>query len=54
MASGLTDAFAQGLVDMLRAKEEGMDNEASRATAVIGPTTFRQWAEQELKPAIRD
>ena len=52
MARGLTDAFAQGFVDMLRAKEEGMDNMASRATAIIGPTSFRQWAEQELKPAV--
>jgi len=52
MARGLTDAFAQGFVDMLRAKEEGMDNVASRATAIIGPTSFRQWTEEELKPAI--
>ena len=54
MARGLTKAFAQGFVDMLRAKEEGMDNVASRATAIIGPTSFRQWVEEELKPAISD
>ena len=54
MARGLTDAFAQGFVDMLRAKEEGMDNVASRATAIIGPTSFRQWAEEELRLAIAD
>lgn len=54
MARGLTEAFAQGYVDMLRAKEEGMDNVASRATAIIGPTGFRQWAEEELKLAIAD
>jgi uncharacterized protein YbjT (DUF2867 family) len=54
IARGLTDAFAQGFVDMLRAKEEGMDNAVSRATAVIGPTSFRQWVERELKPAIID
>ena len=52
MARGLTDAFAQGYVDMLRAKEEGMDNVVPRATAIIGPTSFRRWAEQELKPAV--
>jgi len=52
MARGLTDAFAQGFVDMLRAKEAGMDNVASRATAIIGSTSFRQWAEEELKPTI--
>jgi uncharacterized protein YbjT (DUF2867 family) len=54
MARGLTDAFAQGFVDMLRAKEEGMDNVASRATAVIGATSFRKWAVEELKSVIVD
>lgn len=52
MGRGLTDSFAQGYVDMLRAKEQGMDNVASRATAIIGPTSFRQWVEDELKPAL--
>ena len=52
IARGLTDAFAQGFVDMLRAKEEGMDNVASRATAIIGPTSFRQWVAEELQPAL--
>ncbi|WP_158811310.1 NAD(P)H-binding protein [Beijerinckia sp. L45] len=52
MARGLTSAFAQGYVDMLRAKEEGMDNFASRATAIIGATSFRKWAEEGLKSVI--
>ncbi len=52
VARGLTDAFAQGFVDMLRAKEEGMDNVASRGTAIIGATSFHQWAEEELRPAL--
>jgi uncharacterized protein YbjT (DUF2867 family) len=54
IARGLTNAFAQGFVDMLRAKEEGMDNVASREAAIIGPTSFRHWVEHELKPAIVD
>lgn len=54
MARGLTDAFAQGYVDMLRAKEEGMDKVAPRETAIIGATSFRTWAEEALKPAITD
>jgi len=49
---GLTDAFAQGYLDMLRAKNEGMDNVAARSTAIIGATSFREWAEQNLKPAV--
>ena len=52
MARGLTDAFAQGYVDMLRAKEQGMDNVAPRATAIIGKTSFRQWVVEELQPAL--
>ncbi len=52
LARGLTEAFAQGYVDMLLAKEEGMDNVASRATAIIGATSFRQWVEEELRPAL--
>ncbi len=49
---GQNAVFVQAYIDMLRAKDEGMDNAASRATAIIGPTSFRQWAEEELKPAM--
>ena len=49
---GVNGAFVQAYVDMLRAKDAGMDNAAPRASAIIGPTTFRQWAEEKLKPAV--
>ena len=49
---GMSEAFAQGYVDMMRAKNEGMDNAAARTTGTTGSTTFRQWAEEELKPAL--
>ena len=52
MQRGMTQAFAQGYVDMMRAKNEGMDNATPRTSANTGPTTFRQWAEEELKPAV--
>lgn len=52
MARGLTDASVQSFVDMLRAKEEGMDNQAPRDTAIIGPISYRQWVEEELQPAL--
>ena len=52
MARGLTDAFAQGFVDMLRAKEDGMDNVTPRATSIIGTTSFRQWVAEELQPTL--
>ena len=44
--------FVQAYIDMLRAKDEGMDNAGSRVTAVVGPTSFRQWALEELRPAM--
>jgi uncharacterized protein YbjT (DUF2867 family) len=52
VSRGMSEAFAQGLADMMRAKNEGMDNTASRAAAVSTPTTFRQWSETVLKPSI--
>ena len=52
MERGMSDAFAQGYVDMMRAKNEGMDNRAPRTSADTGPTTFRQWADVELKRAV--
>ncbi len=52
MERGMSEAFAQGYVDMMRAKNEGMDNRALCTSADTGPTTFRQWAEEELKPVV--
>ena len=49
---GMSDEFATGYVDMMRAKNEGMDNLAARSLDNTGPTTFRQWAEVLLKPVM--
>ncbi len=49
---GVSDSFAQGYVEMMQAKNEGMDNVARRDPAVAAPTTFRQWCEDVLKPAM--
>ena len=54
MAGRMSEAFAQGLADMMTAKNEGLDNTASRAVAADTPTTFRQWCEEVLKPAVVD
>jgi hypothetical protein len=43
VSRGMYDAFAQGLADMMTAKNEGMDNTAPWAVAADTPTTFRQW-----------
>ena len=45
-------ATSAGYVDMLRAKNEGIDNVASRSSAIIGQTSFRQWAEDHLRPVV--
>jgi uncharacterized protein YbjT (DUF2867 family) len=52
VSRGMSEAFAQGLADMMAAKNEGIDNTSSRAVAADTPTTFRQWSETVLKPAV--
>jgi uncharacterized protein YbjT (DUF2867 family) len=52
MGFGMTDAMAQGLVDMFEAKNQGLDNAIARTPASTTPTTFRQWCEEVLAPAV--
>jgi hypothetical protein len=49
---GTSPGMAQAMVDMLTAKNEGMDNMVQR-TALSGGTHFRQWCEEVLKPAVQ-
>ena len=49
---GAAEAFAQGLVDMMAAKDQGMDNAVLRTAENTTPTSFRQWCEEVLKPAF--
>ncbi|MFE5586229.1 NAD(P)H-binding protein [Kitasatospora sp. NPDC056531] len=49
---GMTDAMAQGMVDMFDAKNQGLDNAEARTAESTTPTTFRQWCEEVLKPAV--
>ena len=49
---GMSDAMAQGMTDMAWAKNEGLDNGVRRTPENSTPTSFRQWSEQVLKPAI--
>lgn len=48
----LNEAFAQGVVDMKRAKNEGLDAGVTRTPATVSPTTFQHWCAQTLKPAV--
>jgi uncharacterized protein YbjT (DUF2867 family) len=50
--SGASESMATGMVDMMVAKNEGLDNMESRTAESTTPTTFRQWCEEVLKPAV--
>jgi uncharacterized protein YbjT (DUF2867 family) len=52
---GISAAMAQGMLDMMIAKDNGLDNGVSRGpgNAIDTPTTFRQWCADTLKPAVQ-
>ncbi len=52
-ARGMNAESVTAYVAMLRAKDEEMDGAAPRTSAIIGPTSFRQWAEEDLEPLLR-
>jgi uncharacterized protein YbjT (DUF2867 family) len=47
---GASEDFAQGLVDMLAAKDEGLDLSEPRTPENTTPTSFREWCGSVLKP----
>jgi hypothetical protein len=49
----MSDAMAQGTVDMMVAKDQGLDNAEPRTPESTTPTTFGQWCQETLKPAVR-
>ncbi len=49
---GMSEAMAQGTLDMMVAKNEGLDNAEPRTPQFTTPTSFRQWCEEVLKPAV--
>jgi uncharacterized protein YbjT (DUF2867 family) len=51
---GMSEAMAQGMTDMAWAKNEGLDNAVPRTPENSTPTSFRQWCEEVLKPAVLD
>ena len=52
MGRGMSDAMAQGNVDMWIAKGNGIDNAVKRTPESSTPTTFRDWAWQVLRPRV--
>jgi len=49
---GLNEAFVQGIVDMKKAKDEGLDTGAVRTPDTASATSFEHWCAQTLKPAV--
>ena len=49
---GIGDPFVQGMVDMMRAKDEALDDGVPRTPETASPTTFRQWCEEVLRPSV--
>ncbi|GAA4520436.1 NAD(P)H-binding protein [Actinoallomurus oryzae] len=50
--NGMSEGWAQGLVDLLADVDEGVYNAEPRTPHSSSPTTFRQWCEEVLKPAV--
>ena len=52
LGRGMSEAMAQGMIDMVRAKSEGLDNGEARTGENTTPTGFREWCEEVLKAAV--
>ncbi len=52
LEGGYSGPMAQAMVDMLTAKNNGLDNAEPRTAQSTTPTSFRQWCEEKLKPAV--
>jgi uncharacterized protein YbjT (DUF2867 family) len=49
---GVSEAMAQATLDMMVAKNAGLDNAEPRTAQSTSPTSLRQWCEDVLKPAV--
>ncbi|MBY5325637.1 NAD(P)H-binding protein [Rhizobium leguminosarum] len=49
---GFSEAMAQGMTDMADAKNQGLDLGIERTPENTTPTSFRQWCEDVLRPAL--
>jgi uncharacterized protein YbjT (DUF2867 family) len=52
MGFGFSDAMAEAMVDMFDAKNQGLDSAEPRTAESTTPTSFRDWCEQTLVPAM--
>lgn len=49
---GMSEPMARAMLDMMRAKDNGLDNLEPRTPENTTPTSFRQWCEEVLRPAV--
>ncbi|MDO8212209.1 NAD(P)H-binding protein [Conexibacter sp. CPCC 206217] len=49
---GASEAIAQATLEMMEAKDAGLDNAEPRTPQATTPTSFRQWCEEVLAPAV--
>jgi uncharacterized protein YbjT (DUF2867 family) len=49
---GMSEAMAQGMTDMAWAKNHGLDNAVHRTAENWTPTSFAEWCEEVLRPAV--
>jgi hypothetical protein len=52
MQHGMSEAWAQGIIDMAAAVDQGIYNAEPRTPESTTPTSFRQWCDEVLKPAV--
>lgn len=52
LAQGMSEGMARAMVDMIVAKDHGLDNAEPRTPEATTPTSFRTWCEDTLKPAV--
>jgi uncharacterized protein YbjT (DUF2867 family) len=52
LGRGMSEAMAQGNLDMWDAYNQGIDTTEPRTPENTTPTRFRQWCEEVLKPAL--
>jgi uncharacterized protein YbjT (DUF2867 family) len=53
--NGVAEVMACGMLDMMSAKDNGLDNGIARTpmNAIETPTNFREWCEYALRPAVQ-
>ncbi|ONH52358.1 NmrA family transcriptional regulator [Frankia sp. CcI49] len=51
-SQGQSQAMIEGMVDMMRAKNSGLDNAEPRTPESSSPTSFQRWCEEVLRPAV--